>query len=233
MATFILIHGASANSHYWYLVKPLLEAAGHIVHTPDMPTTDDSADFNTYAAAAISSIDNKSDDIVVVGQSMGAFSAPVAAENLHAKLLVLLAPMLPLPGETPGEWWEHVDYSKALAAYAKQAGFDPHFDPQTTLMHDLPKKMVDELLAAGEPAQSEAIFSKPFPLQAWPGIPTKIIAGEYDRMFPMTLVKRLAKERLSIDNVDIVPSGHLAAFAQPQAVADLLLGYVRALQLAQ
>ena len=42
-------------------------------------------------------------------------------------------------------------------------------------------------------------------------------------VFPLDLVERLAGERLDLDRVDTVESGHLAALVAPRAVADWLL----------
>ena len=100
MATFVLIHGASANAHYWYRVKPGLQAAGHDVVTPDLPTGDPSATFQTYARAVIDAIGDRS-NLVIVGQSMGAFTAAIVASQLPTRLLILLAPMIPAPARTP------------------------------------------------------------------------------------------------------------------------------------
>jgi hypothetical protein len=43
--------------------------------------------------------------VVVVAQSIGAFTAPLVCDRLPADLLVPLAGMIPLPGEPPGDWW--------------------------------------------------------------------------------------------------------------------------------
>ena len=43
--------------------------------------------------------------LVIVGQSYCAFTATLAASQLPARLLVLLAGMIPSPGESPGQWW--------------------------------------------------------------------------------------------------------------------------------
>jgi hypothetical protein len=42
---------------------------------------------------------------VVVAASLGSFTAPMVAEALDARAVLLVNPMVPLPGETPGEWW--------------------------------------------------------------------------------------------------------------------------------
>jgi len=100
MATFVMIHGASADAHYWYRVTPLLEEAGHEVIAPDLPIGDDSADFDVFAATVVETVGDRR-DVVVVAQSMGAFTGPVVATKVPTRLLVLLAPMIPAPGETP------------------------------------------------------------------------------------------------------------------------------------
>jgi pimeloyl-ACP methyl ester carboxylesterase len=196
-----------------------------------IPTTNDNADFRDYATAVLEEVGNEepSQIIIVVGQSMGAFTAPLVAKKLRAKLLVLLAPMIPTPGETPTEWWQNTGQPKAVAEYAATAGFDPQFDIMTTFMHDIPKDVVNELMAAGEPPQSPTIFEKPFPLDAWPDIETKIIACTQDRMFPLPLVQRLSQERLGVV-ADEIESGHLAAFSHPNEVATKLCGYAKQIE---
>lgn len=42
-ATYVLIHGAGADSWCWHRVRPLFETAGHTVITPDLPVSDDTA----------------------------------------------------------------------------------------------------------------------------------------------------------------------------------------------
>ena len=62
---------------------------------------------------------------------MGAFSAPLAA--LDVERIILVAPMIPALGETPGEWWTHV-------AVCRDAGAPP-FDPSDTFFHDVPPEV--------------------------------------------------------------------------------------------
>jgi pimeloyl-ACP methyl ester carboxylesterase len=56
-----------------------------------------------------------------------------------------------------------------------------------------------------------------------PDLPTTVLAGTRDRLFPLDLVERLARERLGLDHVDTVESGHLAALVAPRAVVDRIL----------
>ncbi len=87
MTNFALIHGGSSAGFYWARVVPYLESAGHVVVAPDLPIADPEADFKVYADAvenALDSLASVSGDLVVVGQSMGAFTAPIVASRRRA-----------------------------------------------------------------------------------------------------------------------------------------------------
>ncbi|WP_438354399.1 alpha/beta fold hydrolase [Microbacterium sp. CJ88] len=221
MANFLLIHGAAANAGYWRFVAPRLEDEGHTAWAADLPTTVDGATFDDYADAALGPVGDASVD-VVVGQSIGAFTAGVVASRVRPRAIVLVCPMIPAPHETPGRWGDDVGQSAAVAEYAASVGVSPEFDPATTFFHDVPDERQAQLWAEGEPPQSESIFAQEFPLDAWPDIPTRVIAGELDRMFPLALQRRVARERLGVE-VEPIPTGHLPAFARPEALAAALL----------
>ena len=92
MATFVLLPGAGSDSWYWHLVTPLLKAAGHDVVAVDLPVDDPGSGLDEYAQAAIDAIGTMT-ELVVVGQSMGAYTAAMVAQRLPVKLVVLVAAM--------------------------------------------------------------------------------------------------------------------------------------------
>jgi pimeloyl-ACP methyl ester carboxylesterase len=202
---------------------------GHTVVDPDLPAGDPDAGLAEYVAAAEFALDGDggADDLIVVGQSLGAFTAPVVAAHRHAAALVLVAPMIPLPGETPGEWWDATGSPEAFAAAARADGRDPdaEFDPDVVFLHDVPAAA---LIPGAEESQeqSDRPFADPLPLDAWPDVPTRVIAGRYDRMFPLDFVQRISRERLGIEP-EIVDSGHLPALARPDELTALLLASAR------
>src|SRR5688572_23642642 len=107
MATYVLIPGAGSGPWYWHRVTPQLEALGHEVVAVDLPVDDDSAGLAEYTDVALDAIgDRGGDGLVLVAQSMGGFTAPLVAARRPADLLVLVAAMVPRPGETGAEWWE-------------------------------------------------------------------------------------------------------------------------------
>jgi len=57
-----------------------------------------------------------------VGQSLGAFAASLVAARLEVAELVLVAPMIPVPGETAGDWWAAVEHDEAIAPLIRRLG---------------------------------------------------------------------------------------------------------------
>jgi pimeloyl-ACP methyl ester carboxylesterase len=220
--TYVLVPGAGGDSWYWHLVAPRLRARGHEVLTPDLPAADDSAGLGEYADTVVDAIGDRA-DAIVVAQSMAAFIAPMLCERVEVRMIVLVAPMIPAPGESPGAWWSNSGQTTAQRQQDEAEGRDPDaaFDVITTLMHDVPSEVVAEAIARGEPRQSDTPFASPWPLDAWPDIPTTVLAGRHDRLFPLPFMRRLALERLGIA-ADVIDSGHLPALSRPDEVVRRL-----------
>ena len=220
--TYVLVPGAGGDSWYWHLVAPRLRARGHEALTPDLPAADDSAGLGEYADTVVDAIGDRA-GVIVVAQSMGAFIAPMLCERVDVRMIVLVAPMIPAPGESPGAWWSNSGQTTAQRQQDEDEGRDPDaaFDVITTLMHDVPSEVVAEAVARGEPRQSDTPFASPWPLDAWPDIPTTVLAGRHDRLFPLPFMRRLALERLGIA-VDVIDSGHLPALSRPDELVRWL-----------
>jgi len=67
-------------------------------------------------------------------------------------------------------------------------------------------------------------LDQPWPLDRWPDVPTRVLSGRDDRMFPAAFQRRVAKERLGLD-ADEIPGGHMVALANPAGLADQLDRY--------
>jgi pimeloyl-ACP methyl ester carboxylesterase len=100
VATFVLIHGAGDVGWYWHLVAAELRRRGHDVVAPDLPCDDDSAGLSEYADTVLDAIGDRR-ELVVVAQSFGAFTAPLLCTRVPVELLVLVAGLVPSPGEAP------------------------------------------------------------------------------------------------------------------------------------
>ena len=229
MATYVLIHGASSDSWYWHLVVPELRAYGHDVVAPDLPSDDDSAGMSEYADTVVDAIGDRT-DLVVVAQSLGGFTAALVCERVPVTLLILVAAMVPLPGESPGEWWTNTGWEEARREKARRDGrsVDGDFDVLSEFFHDVPPDVVAEAFARGERMQSRAPFTKPWPLTALPDVPTRFLLCRDDRFFPAEFMRRVVQERLNI-TPDEIDGGHLPALSRPKELAQRLDAYRRQL----
>lgn len=226
-STFVLVPGAGGESWYWHLVAPKLKAGGHEVVSPDLPAGDESAGLREYADTVLETVGDRR-DLIVVAQSMGAFSAPLVCDRADVRLLVLVAPMIPAPGETPSEWWMTSGQTPAQREQDEREGRDPDapFDWRVAFMHDVADELVEETAARGEPLQADRPFGEPWPLDGWPDVPTRVIACRHDRLFPLEFMKRLSRERLGVEP-GVIDSGHLPALSRPDELAALLEAYAR------
>jgi pimeloyl-ACP methyl ester carboxylesterase len=211
MSTYVLIHGAGSDAWYWHLVDPRLRARGHDVVAVDLPCDDDSAGFEVYADVVVEAVGDRG-DVVVVAQSLGGFTAPLVCDRLDVRLMVFVAAMVPRPGESAGEWWSNTGHE-----------FPDPFDTATVFTHDLSP----ELAAAAEEhvrPQSGTPFERPWPLDAWPDVPTRFVLCRDDRFFPADFLRRVVRERLGIEP-DEMRGGHLPALGHPDELVDRLESY--------
>jgi pimeloyl-ACP methyl ester carboxylesterase len=225
VATYVLIHGAGSDSWYWHLVIPELRARGHEVVAPDLPCDDDSAGLTEYVETVVEAIGDRSGRFVVVGQSLAGFSAPLVCERVPVDLLVLVAAMVPAPGESPGDWWGNTGWEAAHREKAVQDSRElgEEFDPVAEFLHDVPADVVADSIHHVR-NQSGTPFEKPWPLDAWPDVPTRFLLCRDDRFFPAEFQRRVVKQRLGI-TPDEMDSGHLPALSRPQELAQRLEAY--------
>ena len=219
MTSYVLVPGAGGAAWYWSRVVPRLLEAGHAAIAVDLPGDDPRAGLSEYtdiALAAVRDCDERG-EVVVVGQSLGGFTAAMVAARAPVNELVFVNAMIPLPGETAGEWWDATG-----AITARDAGGFGEFDEQTYFLHDVPDEVAAEGAAHQRP-EVEAVFASPCALDRWPPpVSIRVLVGADDRFFPSDFQRRVARERLGIDAV-VVPGGHLVALSQPDAVAAYLL----------
>ena len=208
MSTFALIHGGGSSAWDWHLVAPELRECGHDAVAVDLPTEDESADWWDYADTVVEAVGDRP-NLIVVGHSMGCFTAPLVCARRPVDLLVLVAGMIPSPGESFADWWRNSGY--------EESGFDDVF------YHDVPPELAAEAKTR-EREQAEKPLHDPWPLETWPNVPTRYLLCRDDRMFPATWARRHARERLGIE-ADEMDGGHYISLSRPRELADRLAGY--------
>lgn len=211
--TYVLIPGAATGPWYWDLVADDLRGRGHEVIAVDLPCDDDDAGLEEYAAAGVEAIGGRS-GVIVVGHSLGGFTASLLAGRVDAAQLVLVQAMVPMPGESIGEWWANTGYPEM-----------PDRSEEETYYHDVPEHLV-ALYKDNERAQSATPMDQPWPLEAWPDVPTRFVLCTEDRFFPAEFMRGVVRERLGIVP-DEIATGHLPMHARPKELADRLDSYAK------
>jgi pimeloyl-ACP methyl ester carboxylesterase len=220
LSTFVLVPGAGGAAWYWHRVVPELEGRGQTAVAVDLPGPDENAGLPEYAEAIVAAMADQR-DVVVVAQSLAGFSAPMACDPQRVRSLILVNAMIPVPGETPGAWWDNTGAVEARTGAAADRGYPDEFDVETYFLHDVP---AETLAGAESAAREEAaiVFGQPCDITRWPNVPTRVVAARDDRFFPLEFQRRVARERLDRD-VEIVPGGHLVALSRPLELVDSLL----------
>jgi pimeloyl-ACP methyl ester carboxylesterase len=216
-STYVLIHGGGGSAWDWHLVAPELRARGHDVVAVDLPTEDESAGLWDYADAVVEAV-AEATRLVVVGHSLGGFTAPLVCARVPVDLLVLVAAMVPAPGENASEWWAETGHAQAFREQSDHDGSD-----DAVYYHDVPAELAAEAKRR-ERGQTEAAMVEPWPLEAWPDVPTRFLLCRGDRMFPAEWMRRIVGERLGVvpDEMD---GGHYISLSRPRELADRLERY--------
>lgn len=196
---------------------------GHDAIAPPLPMDDQEATPSDHADAVASAVP-EIDDLVVVAQSLGAFAGPLVTPRVPVAQLVLLAPMIPAPGETAGQWWENTGHAEAIASLVErhgpmskwgQAAFEEVF------LHDVdPEVARENERYSGAPGAG--MFGEPWPLEAWPEVPTRVLIPRDDRLFPIAFQRRVARERLGLE-IDEMAGGHVPMLSRPGELAERLV----------
>jgi pimeloyl-ACP methyl ester carboxylesterase len=210
--SYILVPGAGGMAWYWHrVVRPLKHAHRQAIAV-DLPGDDERAGLDDYAQIVLREIGQRR-NVIVVAQSLGAFTAAIVCKRVSVDKLIFVNAMFPLPGETAGDWWQNTGATSARIAAAESAGYNTEFDLQTYFLHDLPEAVLQE----GPTHQREEagiVFRQPCRFRGWPQIPMRVIASANDRFFPLEFQKRLARGRLNTD-AHVVSGGRLVALSNP------------------
>jgi pimeloyl-ACP methyl ester carboxylesterase len=216
MATFVLIHGGGDAGWYWHLVEQELRQRGHDTLAPDLPCDDDSAGLREYADTVVGAIGDRR-DLIVAAQSFGGFTAPLVAARVRVEMVALVAGMIPAPGEAPGDWPANTGFDEVMRQQAQR------YEGQDLIYHDVPPALAGQARQHARD-QSDTPGHAPWPLEAWPPVPTRFVLCTEDRFFPPAFMRHVAADRLGVVP-DEIAAGHAVALSRPKELADLLASF--------
>ncbi|MFG1819069.1 alpha/beta fold hydrolase [Kribbella sp. NPDC049174] len=203
---FVLIPGGGCTSWHWHPVTDELRRRGHEVIAVDLPCDDPSAGLPEYVETVLDAVPD-GDEVVVTAHSLGGFTGAMVCERLPVREFVLVAAMVPAPGERISDWWDNT-------------GYDWVGDDTDTFFHDLPADFAAEARRQLR-EQSDGPMDDPCAIEQWPDVRTRAVIGLDDLLFPADFMRRVTRERLGFAP-DEVPGAHFPMLRHPLVLADYL-----------
>ncbi|WP_406049787.1 alpha/beta fold hydrolase [Kribbella sp. NBC_00889] len=99
---YVLIPGAACTSWHWHPVTDELRRRGHTVTPVDLPCDDPTAGLEQYVDTVVGAVPH-GEEVVLAAHSLGGFTGVMACERLPVREFVLVAAMVPAPGERISE----------------------------------------------------------------------------------------------------------------------------------
>lgn len=204
---FLLIPGAGCTSWHWQPVTDDLRRRGHEVSAVDLPCDDPEAGLLEYVDTVLDAVP-KGEEVVVAAHSLGGFTGAMVCERLPVREFVLVAGMVPAPGERIRDWWDNTGYEWVGD------------DDVDTFFHDLPEDFAAEARRQLR-EQSDGPMGDPCAIEQWPDVPTRAVIGRDDLLFPAAFMRRMTRERLGFAP-DEMPGAHFPMLRHPRILADYL-----------
>lgn len=227
MTTFGLVHGAWHGAWCWELAAPLLEQAGHRVIVMDLPCDDGTVGFDVYADVVCDALAD-SDDVVLVGHSLAGSTIPLVAARRPIRQLVYLCAVVPEFGRSIFD--QLADGTMLYPGYTKGLSRPDAQNRLTWVDRDLARELLfgdcavdvaDRAIDRLRP-QARHPYAQSFPLSEFPDVPCTSVVCSDDRVVRPDWSRRIARERLGADMVELAGS-HSPNYSRPGDVVDVLL----------
>ncbi len=231
MSTFVLVHGAWHGSWCWDKVVPLLNQAGHTAIAPDLPghgkdqTPIPQVTFQGYVQRVCETVSAQAEPVILVGHSMGGVVITQAAEEIPAKLkmLVYVCAYVPGNGETLADWLQR--NTESLVAPNLVFAADRSY---STIRNEAAREIFYADCSDEDVARARALLG---PQASAPSrVPIKTTAENYGRL-PKVCIETLQDKAISTSlqrrmyaavpcqRVISMDTSHSPFFSAPQALA--------------
>ena len=225
MSLFVLVHGAYHGGWCWSRLVPELERLGHRAIAPDLPCDDPTAGYEEYVAAVLAAAHTPGDDVVVVGHSLGGFTAPLVAERMAARRVVFLC-TAPLLG---GPRADELRAKMVTARFGAMERFRDSHDRSVMSAADAWEGFYgdcDDATAAWAIArlrpQGARPMLDPWPITEWPDAERTVILTRHDAA--VSIDAALEAGRVILDGREpiVIDGSHSPFFSRPVELAQLL-----------
>jgi pimeloyl-ACP methyl ester carboxylesterase len=228
--TVVLVHGAFADGSSWNGVIERLLGKGVKVAAPANPLRGIAHD-SAYIASIFAQTPGP---VLAVGHSYGgAVITNAASEASNVVGLVFVAAFAPEEGEASASSKDSVlGNAQVPLRYPTEGGTAVEFAIDPTKLHDafaadLPNAQA-ALMAATQRPVAEAAFSEPSGPPAWKRLPSWAVLATADKAAGTDVVRAQAQRAGA--TITEVEGSHVIMISQPQAVADVILAALAAVQ---
>jgi pimeloyl-ACP methyl ester carboxylesterase len=225
---FLLLHGACHGGWCWDDVATRLAARGHRAVAPDLPCEDltaGTAEYADVAVAALGSCALPADDVVVVAHSLGALTAPIVAQRVGARRMVLVAGIVGAPGRSLEQLADQdADRDGPFDVEDLETDAEHRFrftvsGSRRLLFHDCDQAAADK--AAARMRFQRSLWTSVADFDAWPDTEIVSVVCMQDRVVHPSWSQRVARERLGVEPV-LVDSGHSPWLSRPAELVDVI-----------
>ncbi len=236
---FVLVHGASHGAWCWDLLVPELKRLGHEAVPLDLPgagtRAGEAATLSGYRDAVVEQL---AGDDILVGHSMGAAVAVVAADARPdlVRHITLLSGPLPVEGQclsyqstspsvggwTSDELQESVSEDNMTFTEDGSAFYWDRDGAYATFYHDCDEDLVDWAAEHLIPQPLAPVIEPISVTRFWAAdLPRSYIMCLQDRAWPLR-IGRLQARRMGVEPL-LIDSSHSPFFSQPAELAQLLV----------
>jgi len=220
---FALVHGAYHGAWCWDGLRTELERDGHTTSAVDLPCEDPQAGAERYAEIVVRAIPPGS-PAVVVGHSLAGLTIPLVAATTRTLMTVYLCALVPIPGLSFDAQHANIGtgYQPSQPAVGNEDGSASWPVPSAieVFYHDCDPQLASD--AAGRlRRQHWRVTQEVTPLRDMPAVRSAYILCGQDRMVSPEYSRRVSRELLGIDAVEMV-GGHSPFLAQPRELATIL-----------
>ena len=228
MTTFALIHGAWHGAWCWDPLVSELERRGHRAVAVDLPCDDPAATTMDNAQRVADSLaGDPSDDVVVVGHSLGGITAAVIPLLRPVRQVVFLCALMPRPGRSLGEVMgsEPDTTTAAFNALPRHVGEGGSvtWDPEVAGPFFY-RACPPETIAWAAPRLRTQVWTttrEPCPLDQWPDCELTSIVCTDDELLTPAWSRRIARNVLHVTPLEL-PGGHFPMLGIPSHLAETL-----------
>jgi pimeloyl-ACP methyl ester carboxylesterase len=225
MALFALIHGGGHGGWCWEQLVPDLEGRGHATVAPDLPFEDETAGARAWADAVVAAIDGvaPTDDVIVVGHSMGGLCVPVVASLRPVRRMVFLGALVPAIGRSHADYLgdnpDAVTFDTSRGGTPGPSGISWEA-ARDGFYGDCDEEVARRAYERLRPTPSVP-FTEPCPIDEWPAVPATYILMRDDRAVAPGWSRRAAAQ-IGADLVELEGS-HSPFYSRPGELADVLV----------